>query len=91
MVHADAALRQLPFSAQLGVVDELRRRVDQRMRQTGTEQYHEQRACLGKRPYASKEDAERARVQHNNAPRMHAYSCKRCERWHLGRSSQGAR
>jgi hypothetical protein len=87
LVHADVALRQLSFSQQEEIVNELRRRIDVRRAQPGALQYGQQVGCRGKRRYETEEQARRALRHHQNAERMRPYTCHVCDHYHLGHPS----
>lgn len=83
MLNTDAALRQLSFSDQLIVVEELRKRIDVRMtKRLGDDG----RACDGKRRYPTLEDAEgrkhSGRLRHHK--NLESYQCLTCDGFHLG-------
>ena len=85
LVHVDAALRQLTFSDQLQVAEEIRRRIDTRMHPTDRERRIDAHTCGEKHRHATKEEAEARRIHKPNAARLEVYGpCAGCAGYHLG-------
>jgi hypothetical protein len=83
VLHADRALRQLPLDAQREALEALRGRVETRATQTPQRRQFEAHRCGEKRRYATRDEAERARLEHKNAIRLESYGCG-CGGFHLG-------